>query len=100
MFLHVSVCPQGGVHGQVPPDRYAPRAGTPPYRYTPGWYTPRHSACWDNVNNQAVRIPLECILVQVNVLLLRITPEQPVFGEARSLEKLAQGYRSRKLNHP
>ena len=47
MFLQVSVCPQGGVPGQVihpipwqvhppPPGRYTPcsQAGTPPNRYT------------------------------------------------------------------
>ena len=47
MFLHVSVCPQGGVPGQVPLlGRYTNRAGTPPDRYPlgrypPGRYTPK-----------------------------------------------------------
>ena len=47
MFLHVSVCPQGGVPGQVhPPGRYTPgqvhpQAGTPPGRYTPWTGTPQ-----------------------------------------------------------
>ena len=49
MFSQVSVCPRGGVPGQVPPPpgRYTPqagtpRAGTPPGRYAPpGRYTPR-----------------------------------------------------------
>ena len=87
----LSVCP-GGVRGQVhlsgryipqegtPPGRYPPKAGAPPKqvpppgRYTPGQVHPlavtppgryplAHSACWDTVNNRAVRIPLECILV-------------------------------------
>ena len=40
MFLHVSVCPQGGVPGQVPHwDQVHPRGpGTPPWtRYNPPW---------------------------------------------------------------
>ena len=66
MFLHLSVSHSvhgGGYLGRYPLGRYTSRAGTPPSRYTPGRYTPRHSACWDTVNKQAVRIPLECILV-------------------------------------
>ena len=38
MSLHMSVCPQGEVPGQVPL-----RAGTPPGRYIP----PGSSACWE-----------------------------------------------------
>ena len=68
--------------GQVPPwqvhtplCRYTPMAGTPPQAGTfppqagtpwqihPPAGTPNHSACWDMVNKQVVRIPLECILV-------------------------------------
>ena len=88
MFSQVSVCPQGRYLGRYPPGRYTPRqvppwAGTPPG--TPGKYTPwagtsgrypqagtlpwagtppDHGACWDTVNKQVVRIPLECILVK------------------------------------
>ena len=66
MFSQVSVCPQGGVPGQVHPTGQVhslagtpsswsgtapwagapPWAGTPPGRYLPGRYTPSHSACW------------------------------------------------------
>ena len=31
-----------------------------------GIHTPLYSACWDTVNKRAVRIPLECILVENN----------------------------------
>ena len=53
MFLHVSVCPQGGwvsapLHAGIHP---------------PGQTPPLHSACWGTVNKRAVRIPLECNLV-------------------------------------
>ena len=59
--------------GQVhPPNRYTPGQVHPPGRYTPGQvhlpgrYTSYpHSACWDTVNKRAVRIPLECNLVQL-----------------------------------
>ena len=55
MFSQVSVCPQGGI---------CPIAcwDTPP----PWADTPVRSVCWDMVNKRAVRIPLECILVQFN----------------------------------
>ena len=70
MFSQVSVCPQGGVsktplvsgEGGRPTQADTPLADTP-------WEThlladtPPHSACWDMVNKQAVRIPPECILV-------------------------------------
>ena len=53
---------RGGVPGKVPT-----RAGTPPGRYTPPAGTPAAStpgnACSDTVNKRAVRILLECILV-------------------------------------
>ena len=83
MFLHLSVSHSvhkgEGVPGQVhPPGKY-----TPPGRFTPSpWQVhpagqvhpprqvhpqagkpPGHSVRWDMVNNRAVRIPLECILV-------------------------------------
>ena len=96
MFLHVSVCPRGGVPGQVHPTgqvqppwagtplgRYTPRqvhppgqvhpppgAGTPPEQVQPQAGTPPPgSACWYTVNKRAVRIPLECILVLNQQLL-------------------------------
>ena len=50
--------------GQVPlagtPRQVHPWAGTFPWAGTP----PGHGACWDTVNKQVVRIPLECILVK------------------------------------
>ena len=55
MFLHVSVCPQGGERGVPALGRYTP----------PGRYTPRHSVCWDTVNKRAVRIPLDLIIFTV-----------------------------------
>ena len=84
----------GGVPGQVPPRQvslgryplprlvHSPRQVHPPRQVhlPPGRYTPPgqvqparvgtphgHSGCWDTVNKRAVRIPLECILVHVNV---------------------------------
>ena len=91
MFLHVSVCPRGlsaSLHARI----HIPRADTPLWADTPLAGTPltetpwadttmgRHtpppladtpwadtpalrSACWDTVNNRAVRILLECNLV-------------------------------------
>ena len=50
-----SFCSQGGVQVQV-----HPQAGTPPLGQV---HPPGHSACWNTVNNRAVRIPLECILI-------------------------------------
>ena len=61
----------------TPPRQVHPQAGTPLGRYTPSGqvHTPRQvhthprqvpppsSACWDTVNKRAVRILLECILV-------------------------------------
>ena len=91
MFSQVSVCPQG--EGCLPHCMlgYTPWADTPlarhrhpPWADTPlpsacwdthlcsvhaGIHTPLHSACWDKVNKRAVRIPLECILV--NIILFR-----------------------------
>ena len=71
MFLHVSVCPQGGVPGQEPPCQVCPRAGTPPLPGTPPWagtpphrYTPQEQCMLEDTGNKrAVRILLECILV-------------------------------------
>ena len=77
-----------------PPDRYPPSwAGTPRQvhppaqvhplgRYTPPWQVcplagtppgqvhPIPQCIWDTVNNRAVRIPLECILVLIFYSLL------------------------------
>ena len=55
-----SFCSQGGVPrmGQT---RYTPRQVHPPRAGTPQGHG--HSACWNTVNNRAVRIPLECILI-------------------------------------
>ena len=60
---HWQVHPQAGT--LPPPDSYTPgQVHPPPGRYTPpGRYPTSHSACWDTVNKQAVRIPRECILV-------------------------------------
>ena len=94
MFLHVSVCPQGAgaAPGQVPPGRYTPWAGTPPGSKPPGRYTPQagtppwtgtpppsqvhplgryitpREQCMleDTGNKLALRILLECILVEIN----------------------------------
>ena len=65
--------PPGQVHplgrynpsGQTPPGRHPPRQVHPSWADTPsqGRHPPLCSACWDAVNKQAVRIPLECILV-------------------------------------
>ena len=73
MFLHVCVCPQGGVPGQVHPlprQVHTPQAGTspagtPPDRYIPWAGTPPPEQCMlgDEGNKQVVRILLECILV-------------------------------------
>ena len=75
MFSQVSVCPQGGVchtppwtdpPGQTPP--WPVHAGIhPPCSVHAGMgytYPSLPSACSDTVNKRAVRIPLECILVQ------------------------------------
>ena len=91
--LHAGIHPPGQVHplGRYTPGRYTPPTGTPS-RYTPlghvhplpsaCWDThphaqcmlgctplspALHSACWDMVNKRAVRIPLECILVDFMV---------------------------------
>ena len=50
------VHPPGQVHH--------PLAGTPGQVHPPAGTPPHHSACWDTVNMRAVRIPLECILVE------------------------------------
>ena len=55
--------PPGQVH---PPGGYIPPAGTSPPAGTP----PLRSACWDMVNKRAVRIPLECILVDIIVIVV------------------------------
>ena len=83
MFSQVSVCPQGqvsapglGVCGRHPPGQTPPPwadrpwadppgqtpPGQPPLGRHPGQTPPFPSACWDTVNKQVVRIPLECIL--------------------------------------
>ena len=74
----------------TPPGRYTPgqvlppRAGTPPWQVPPppvgtsslagtphpGRYTPLRSACWDMVNKRAVGIPLECILVDIIIIVV------------------------------
>ena len=80
----------------TPPRQVHPQAGTPPWADTPGqvhpqgrnplpsacWDTPPcavhagiHplcSACWDAVNKRAVRIPLECILVESSLVMWHI----------------------------
>ena len=57
MFLQVSVCPQGGVHGGGCAWQGACVACTPPPADTTRY--------GDTVNERAVRILLECILVKV-----------------------------------
>ena len=79
----------GQVHPRLlhPPWAGTPPAGTPPHQVHPhqvhplvhaGIHIPLHSAfwdtppplcrtCWDTVNKQAVRIPLECILVPLDI---------------------------------
>ena len=58
-YTCLSFCPQGGgclPYTDIPLWADTPRADTP-------WAdTSLHSACWDTVNKQAVRILLECIL--------------------------------------
>ena len=49
----------------IPPGRL-PWAYTPPCPVHTRIHTPLYSACWDTVNKRAVRIPLECILVENN----------------------------------
>ena len=90
----VGVCPKAcwDTHppGRYPSGRYtpwqvhpSPWAGTPPWASTPPWrvhppgrylppsrYTPLRSACWNMVNKRAVRIPLECILVDIIVIVV------------------------------
>ena len=80
----VGVCPKAcwdthpPLPRQVPFWQVHPLAGTPlPLgRYTPGRYlppsryTPLRSACWNMVNKRAVCIPLECILVDVIVIVV------------------------------
>ena len=51
--------------GRYTPRQVHPQQVHPLGRYTPlGKYTPDCSACWDTVNKRAVRIPLECILIE------------------------------------
>ena len=67
MFLHLSVCPRGGVPGQVPPPdqvhppgtRYTPQDQVHPRDqvHPPGPGTPQGRSTW------TVRILLECIPV-------------------------------------
>ena len=45
---------------------------------TPHGRPPLHSACWDTVNKRAVRIPLECILVE-NILPFTLCKEPVTF---------------------
>ena len=78
MFLHLSVSHSvhRGIHS---PGRYTPppRQVHPPGRYThlgryPQQVHPLCSACRDTVNKRAVRIPLECILVHLSVILFTV----------------------------
>ena len=62
------VCPGGWLPGVcvcvADPHPLDKRQTPPPPAQCMLEYThPLHSACWDKVNKQAVRIPLECILV-------------------------------------
>ena len=77
MFLQVSVCPRGGVHGRgacvactPPPSRYY-EIRSMSGRYASYWNAFLLKSCWprygDTVNERAVRILLECILVKVMV---------------------------------
>ena len=66
MFSHVSVILfTRGVSTTLPPGQTPPRQ-TPPWADTPPEQTPC-SACWDMVNKRAVRILLECNLVDSNL---------------------------------
>ena len=49
-----------GTRGRPPGTRG--RHSPPPADTSPRWTPPLRSACWDTVNNRAVRIQLECIL--------------------------------------
>ena len=60
IFLHLSVILFTGWEYVLPPDRYTPPVGT---HTPPGRYTPRQCMLADTGNKRAVRILLECILV-------------------------------------
>ena len=72
MFLHLSVTLfMGGVClwfwgylAHPPPGRYTLPLDRHPPGQTPARADPLHSSCWDTVNKRAVRVLLECILVQ------------------------------------
>ena len=65
--------------GRHPPGRHTPLGrhlplARHPSGQTPPWTdTPLRSACWDTVNKQPVRIPLECIIVSVFLLFTTAT---------------------------
>ena len=71
MFLHLSVILLTRGSRQAPPPgrhpstlaRHPSPGQTTPARHPPGRH-PLHSVCWDMVNKRAVRILLECNLVQ------------------------------------
>ena len=64
----------------TPPPASAPLGRyTPPARY-PQQVHPMCSACWDTVNKRAVRIPLECILVHLSVILFTVGGVYPWGG--------------------
>ena len=53
----------------LPLGRHQTGQTPPPGRHPPAKTPPVHSAYWDTVNNPAVRIPLECILVTLTFCL-------------------------------
>ena len=77
----MSRCP----HEQMPPRQ------TPPWEDTPWADTPPlHSACWDTVNKQAVRIPLECIFVLKCVYTAQHPESHRDYDRSTDTDKLTQ----------
>ena len=79
--VHRGVChtPLGRPPWQTPPWQTPSPEQTPSPGQTPPWQTPLgrhlplHSACWDTVNKRAVRILVECNLVEA-YLMQRVMP--------------------------
>ena len=99
MFLHMSVCLQGGGHPHCMLD-------TPPWADTLSGQTPslgRHplrSACWDTVNKRAVRIPLECNLVYLFISWVQHNGVLTTYSHRATIIKQVNVCRSiQKRNH-